>query len=337
MHQGVVQMNQSRTPSATDQPRPASRACSWLPVFLQRPLIALLLLFSLIIVSPTLAADRMSPYLYEDTKRLVRLVEDAATLMERNGTAAFAEFDKKDSRWFKHAYYFFVYDMAGVNVFHAASPELTGKNLMEFRDMNGKPVLRFVTEIGKKPQRDANGWVFYLWQEKNDFLPKWKSAYIRKVVTPDNRIYLLGCGVYNFKLERVIIQENIRQAAELLASQGKEAAFQAFRDPSSRFNFLDTYVYVTDVKGRALVDPAFPKMQGRDLSNFRDAIGRPVMKEIIAKLQTHDEAWVQYLWPRPGAAQLSRKLAYVRKVRIGGETLFVGSDFFLATPIWMSH
>lgn len=330
-------MKQSRTPSATDQTRPAFLACTRLPAFLQRSLIAMLFLFSLFRASPAQAADRLSPYLYEDTKRLVRLVEDAATLMEQNGTAAFAEFDRKDSRWFNQAYYFFVYDLAGVNVFHAASPELTGKNLIDFRDMNGKPVLRFITEIGKMPQRDANGWVFYLWQEKNDFLPKWKSAYIRKVVAPDGRIYLLGCGVYNFKLERVIIQDNIRQAAELLASQGKEAAFQAFRDPSSRFNFLDTYVYVMDEKGRALVDPAFPKMQGRDLSNFRDAIGRPVMKEIIAKLQTHDEAWVQYLWPRPGAARLSRKLAYVRKVRIGGETLFVGSDFFLATPIWMRH
>jgi len=327
-------MNLSHTPSATDQTCPASRACT---AFRQRSLIVLFILFSLCLAFPAFAADRSSLYLYEDTKRLVRLVEDAATLMERNGTAAFTEFGRKDSHWFNQKYYLFVYDLGGVNVFHAASPELTGKNLMGFQDMNGKPILRYITDIGKKPQRDASGWVFYLWQEKNDFLPKWKSAYIRKVVAPDNRIYLLGCGVYNFKIERVIIQENIRQAAELLVTEGKEAAFRTFRDPASRFNFLETYVYVTDEKGRALVDPAFPKMQGRDLSNFKDAIGRPVMTEIISKLQTHDEAWVQYLWPRPGAARLSRKLAYVRKVRIGGETLFVGSDFFLATPIWMRH
>jgi hypothetical protein len=30
-----------------------------------------------------------------------------------------------------------------------------------------------------------------------------------------------------------------------------------------------------------------------------------------------------------------RKLLYVRKVVTGGETLVVGSDFFMATPIWM--
>jgi len=31
----------------------------------------------------------------------------------------------------------------------------------------------------------------------------------------------------------------------------------------------------------------------------------------------------------------SRKLVHVRKVDVGGETLVVGSDFFVATPIWM--
>ena len=39
---------------------------------------------------------------------------------------------------------------------------------------------------------------------------------------------------------------------------------------------------------------------------------------------------------RSRAARLtSRKLIYVRKVAVDGETLVVGSDFFLATPIWM--
>jgi len=41
------------------------------------------------------ADDQLSRYLYEDTKRLVKLVEDAATLVERTGTAAFAEFGRK--------------------------------------------------------------------------------------------------------------------------------------------------------------------------------------------------------------------------------------------------
>ena len=71
------------------------------------------------------------------------------------------------------------------------------------------------------------------------------------------------------------------------------------------------------------------------MSGFRDAIGRPVIQELLQKLEKGDQAWVQFLWPRPGERLPSRKLMYARTVRVGDETLLVGSDFYLATPIWM--
>ena len=88
-------------------------------------------------------------------------------------------------------------------------------------------------------------------------------------------------------------------------------------------------------RGQTLVDPAFPTMAGRDLSEFQDAVGFYAIREVLKKLVQANEAWVQYLWPKPGSSVTSRKLVYVRKVAAGGETLVVGSDFFLATPIWM--
>ena len=59
------------------------------------------------------------------------------------------------------------------------------------------------------------------------------------------------------------------------------------------------------------------------------------MKELLEQLKTSDSAWIQFLWPRQGETVLSRKMMYVRKVNAGGEELLVGSDFFVATPIWM--
>ena len=283
------------------------------------------------------ADDRLSKYLYQDTRRLVKLVEDAATLMERKGTAAFAEFRRKGSRWFNDQYFLFVYDRAGTNTFHPTIPELVGKNLMDLRDMHGKPLIRFITDVCRNPQRDAHAWVFYLWQEKNEFEPKWKSAYVRKVVMPDGEVCAIGAGLYHLKIEKVMVQENVQSAVDLLMSEGKRAAFKEFLNPASRYSFLNTFIWVTDEWGRTLVDPAFPEKEGRDLTLFRDAIGRSLMKEIIDKLHKDDEAWVQYLWPRPGAVAASRRLAYVKKVRVGEETLLVGSDFFLASPIWMKQ
>jgi signal transduction histidine kinase len=299
--------------------------------------IPLIILALLLYAGHLLADDRLSMYMYVDTKRLVKLVEDAATLMELTGTGAFVEFSRKGSRWFKDHSFLFVYDSTGTNTFHPTIPELVGKNLMDLRDMNGKPLIRFITDVCKKSRPDAHAWVFYLWQEKNEFEPKWKSAYIRKVVMPDGRVCAIGAGHHHLKIEKVMVQENVQSAVDLLASKGKQAAFKEFLNPASRYSFLNTFIWVTDERGRALVDPAFPEKEGRDLTLFRDAIGRPVMKEIIDKLRKDDEAWVQYLWPRPGAVATSRKLVYARKVRLGEETLLVGSDFFLATPIWMKQ
>ncbi|HUJ89677.1 MAG TPA: cache domain-containing protein [Syntrophorhabdales bacterium] len=278
--------------------------------------------------------DKTRPYLYEDTKRLVYLVEDAAGLMEKQGTAAFTEFGTKGSRWLEGTY-LFVYDLNGTCVFHPITPQLIGKNLMDFHDMNGKPVIRYLTDIGRRQERDASGWVFYLWEEGTQFLPRWKSSYTRKVKTPDGKTYVIGSGSYNLKIEKICVQDIVKEAVELMAAKGKTAAFEELRKPGSPFHFLDNYVFVMSIDGHSVVDPSYPTMAGRDLTNFRDAIGRYVVKEMIAKLQTSDEGWVLYLWPKPGAALPSRKLVYIRKITVEGETLIVGSDFFLATPIWV--
>jgi hypothetical protein len=150
----------------------------------------------------------------------------------------------------------------GTCVFHAASPRLVGKNMMDFRDIHDKPVIRLITDVAKRPGPDAADWVFYLWEEDKPQLdPQWKSAYVRKAVAPDGKVYLVGSGSYDIKVEEVFIEDKVLEAADLIESAD--------------------------------------------------------------------------LWTRPGRATLSRKLIYARRVRVGGESMIVGSDFFLATPIWM--
>jgi signal transduction histidine kinase len=92
---------------------------------------------------------------------------------------------------------------------------------------------------------------------------------------------------------------------------------------------------VLNGQGETLVDPAFPTLAGRNLSGFEDAVGFHAIKEVLRKLETDDDAWVQYLWRKPGSPLPARKLLYARKLTVDGETLIVGSDFFVATPIWM--
>jgi signal transduction histidine kinase len=296
--------------------------------------VLLAMIVPILSIDAGVAKDRLSPYTYRDTKQLVSLVEDAATLMEREGEKAFKQFGQKDSRWLNEDYYLFVYALDGTCIFHPITPELIGKNVIGLRDMNGKPIIQRITDVGRKAESDASGWVFYLWQDRTQLTPSWKSTYVRKV-TVNGQTYVIGSGSYNIKVEKPFVEERVRMAADLLATAGKAEAFKQFQDPGSPFAFLDSFIFVLNERGQTLVDPAFPTMAGRDLSQFQDAVGFYAIREVLKKLAQADEAWVQFLWPKPGSAVTSRKLLYVRKVVTGGETLVVGSDFFMATPIWM--
>jgi len=274
-------------------------------------------------------------YAYDDTKHLVALVDAAAATIRQDGlTSACAQFAQKNSRWYFGQYYLFVYSLDGTAVCHAASPSLVGKNLMGLRDMNGKPIVRFITDVGKQPRPDAAGWVFYLWQEQAQLGPSWKSAYLRKVET-NGTTYVVGSGLYQMRTEKAWIEERVDAAAALLQTKGEKAAFAQFEDPASPFVFNDTFVFVLDAQGRTLVDPAYPTMAGRNLADFRDAVGNRPVATAMQALQHADATWMQYLWPAPGSGEPTRKLIYLRKVVVDGQTLYVGTDFFLATPIWM--
>jgi signal transduction histidine kinase len=287
------------------------------------------------LADPGVGKDRLALYAYKDTQDLVALVEDAAALIETRGDEAFKEFAQKDSKWQSDDHYLFAYTLEGVTAFHAVTPQLIGQNVMDLKDMNGKQIIRQITNIGQRPESDASGWVFYLWEDHAQLTPSWKAAYVRKVVTPDHKTYVVGSGSYSIKVEKAFIEERVKRAARLLPSVGKDEAFRRFHTRASPFFFLDCYIFVLNEKGETLVDPAYPNRTGRAVVDFQDAVGFHAFRSALKKLEHADEAWVQYLWPKPGSTTPSRKLMYVRKVKAGDEVFIVGSDFFLATPIWM--
>ncbi len=275
-------------------------------------------------------------FAYEQTRQLVDLVSDSAALVQQLGTNAFAEFSRPGSRWQKSDSYLFAYQPDGVCAYHALSPDLVGQNLLQLRDMNGKYMIREITTVGDHPEPDASGWVFYLWQEGPGFIPSWKSSFVRKVTAPDGQVYVVGSGLYNMRVEKAFVRDRVQQAARLLREQGL-AAFNAFRDPAAPFSFLDTYIFVITTDGHSVVDPSFPTHAGRSLLDFRDAVGHYVTRELLDKIQHTDEAWVEYMSPRPGSAVPARKLMYAVKVALPQGDYLVGSDFFMPTPIWMKN
>ena len=282
--------------------------------------------------------DKLPDYVYEDTKQLVTLVEDAAALIEHKGAAAFADFEVKGSRWFNDKYYLFIYDLACKCVFHPVEPGLVGQDLSSFKDIARRPVITLIADIGKKPQPNASGWVFYLWEDPWHSLPRWKSSYIRKAIAPDGMIYLVGSGSSNMKMEKAFIQERVDMAVDLILAKGRDAAFSELNDGSCPLHILNSYIMVVDKNGDIVVDPAFPALgRKRNVLDFHDKTGRYIAREILKGLNKTDRIWTFFIWPKGDVNRLTRHLMYVHKVKVGGEVFYVAAYFAPVTPVWMKQ
>ena len=92
---------------------------------------------------------------------------------------------------------------------------------------------------------------------------------------------------------------------------------------------METYVFVNDMNGVELVNPAFPALEGRNIKDIQDSNGKYIEKEIIRVAQEQESGWVDYLWPKPGSTVPSKKHTYVEKVVVNGEPLVVGCGVYL--------
>jgi signal transduction histidine kinase len=278
------------------------------------------------------AQSALGPYQFKETTDLVNFVSDAAALFSEKGEESFIAFGEHGSKWFTGTRYIFLYDLTGKCVFHPVNKELAGQNLINLKDMNGKPIIRFITNIASSTAHPT-GWIHYLWAEKGELFPSWKHAYIMGVKGPDGKTYAIGSGTYNLRTETQWVVDDVDSAARLLEARGKEA-YKDLVDKASIFYFYNTYIFVLSLNGRMVVDPAFPTNEGRDMMDFQDFAGHYIVRELLERLGNQETVYLTYMWPAPGQSNPSKKMIYARKVQCGDRSVIVGSSLYLMEPIW---
>jgi signal transduction histidine kinase len=253
---------------------------------------------------------------------LMSLVQDAALVFEKQGEKAFPEFRKKGSKWFHDDIYFFVWTLDGVRIFHAADSASEGRDVSDLKDVIGRPIGSMFLETATASK--GEGWVHYMYPEPRDIFPTWKSSFVKRVTFPSGKQYIIGCGIYNMDMDRTFIEDVVHRAATLVMDRGKEA-FGQLRDKKGPFIFMDTYVFVDNLHGVELVNPAQPSLEGKNIMNLRDVKGKLVTQEYINAAVKNGSAWVDYYWYKPGNNIIAHKYTYVLKVQSGGETYIIGA------------
>ncbi len=277
--------------------------------------------------------DNLSEYAYEDSRLVIQRVREAAEVLEKRGVEAIEELSDRESEWFNENRYLFIYDRNGKCLCNQRHQHLEGRDLIEMRDINSKPLVRHIVSLGND-DGNGDGWVHYLWAEPETIVPIWKSSYIMRVEDDAGNEYYIGCGIQNSSVEKKFVEDVVEQAVIMLEENGI-AEIDRLRDPATPYVFLDTYIFVLEKNGNVILDPAFPSLKVRNFKDIRDAGGRNVGKAIIDYLKNNKSGWLSFMWPRPGENWPSRKGIFVSKANVNGRELIVGSSMFLPKPIWM--
>jgi signal transduction histidine kinase len=267
-------------------------------------------------------------YEFKETRGLVALVSDAATLVGDKGEAVFEEFRSPGSRWRQGQSYIFVLDLQG-NVLVHPDPSMEGQNEIDLKDVNGKPIIRGLLETVSTSPDKTDGWYHYQWPVPNGLLPRWKSSYAKLVKAPSGRSYVVASGMYSDRMEKPFVVDMVEGAVDELEKKG-EAAFQMFRDQTGPFLAKDAYIFVVRTDGTMLVNPAFPSLEGKNLLDVKDTQGKALIRDMIKVAQTSGSGWIDYMWPKPGESVATQKSTYVSTAQLGGKTVIVGCGVYLA-------
>jgi signal transduction histidine kinase len=265
---------------------------------------------------------------YAETRELVALVRDASELIRTRGEAAFGDLSTAGSRWRRGETYVFVLDPGGQMLVHP-DPALQGGNQLGLKDINGRPIIRGLIAAATTLPDKPEGWYHYQWPVPGAILPRWKSSYARLVTAPSGKRYVVASGTYDDRMERSFVVDLVTDAVGQIESNG-EAAFPLFHDPTGPFIAKDAYVFVFDMQGVDLVNPAFPNLEGRNLLDLKDTQGKHLVREMLEVVQTRGSGWVDYMWPKPGESVSTQKTAYVSRARVGDRWLLVGCGAYLA-------
>lgn len=136
-------------------------------------------------VAMTISATAMADEVTDATE----MVKKAVSYIKKNGKEkALAEFTNASGDFKKGELYIFVVDSNGKTLAHGANPRLVGKDLMDIKDVDGKPFVKAFIDMGNTK---GSGWVDYKWVNPTTKAIEFKSTYVQKV---DD--FIVACGIY---------------------------------------------------------------------------------------------------------------------------------------------
>jgi signal transduction histidine kinase len=99
-------------------------------------------------------------------------------------------------------------------------------------------------------------------------------------------------------------------AAKLLQEKGV-SGLASLNSKDGPWVWTDSYVFAFDCRlDKMVVHPLRPDLVGRSILQITDNNGKAIFKELCRTANQLRGGWVEYVWTKPGAGRVSRKLSY---------------------------
>jgi signal transduction histidine kinase len=140
------------------------------------------------------ANDKVTPQMIVDK------VNQAAKLLENECTDAFPKFQGKDTDFIFAGTYIWVHDLEGVMRMHPIKYKMNDKRYIDLKDSNGK---RIFVDMNMLAEKQGAGWYEYSWPKPGEKAPSPKVSYIKLVECGNGEKLVVGCGVYDMKIDQI--------------------------------------------------------------------------------------------------------------------------------------
>lgn len=107
----------------------------------------------------------------------------------------------------------------------------------------------------------------------------------------------------------------VNDVAAFHKANGKNATIEELGKQNGKFSKgPELFAFAIDSKGNVLAHPFNPKLVGKDMTDLKDADGKPFAREMSETANTKGSGWVEYKWTNPATKHIEPKATFVKKV-----------------------
>ena len=195
--------------------------------------------------------------------------------------------------------YYFATGLDGVEQLYPPAPDLEGKNLLEKRDLNNKPVIQDMIRI---IQEQGEGAYEYTWTNPDEPHKQFKKVAYVKYFKPLN--WFVGTGIY--------VDDIIKKLQDDLIKRIEQIKFEN-----------SSYIFVGNFNGISQTYPA----KGKNMYEVQDKNGLKIVQEMI-KISQQGNGYLEYVMPPLEGQSNNHKISFV--IGIPEWQWYVGSGEFVA-------